>query len=151
MNFEDLMLQKRNNYGSWKAYGQSKLANVLFTRELAERLNEIKAPVSVNVLHPGVVSTDLQRYLIPEEDSPMKKIMESMKDKLLVDARKGAGTQVFLATSPEVKGISGVYFDNCKNSEALTSAESRNVNEAHQLWAESVKLVGLPQNYNEVA
>jgi len=142
INFDDLMLEDEE-YGPWKAYGQSKLANVLFTRELADRLKAIAAPVTVNALHPGGVSTDLERYLLPKEEGLLRQTMIAIKDKVLLSPAQGAETQVFLATSPEVEGITGRYFSSCSEAETFASLDSRNKDQSKRLWDVSERIVGL--------
>ncbi len=131
MHFDDLMLHR---YGGWKAYGQSKLANLLFTYELARRLEG--TGVTVNALHPGFVGTNFgtnngsfgrlaMRVLKPFTRSP----------------EKGAETAVWLATSLDIEGVTGKYF---KDKETLTSADvSYDEGAQRRLWEESARLVGL--------
>jgi len=103
-------LQNQHNYSGWDAYAQSKFANILFTYELARRISTQK--ITANVLNPGVVKTNLYPgNLSPEE---------------------GAKTSVYLATSPEVEGVSGDYFYRCRS--AQSSPETYNVAGARQLW-----------------
>jgi len=143
MHFDDLMLRGDNAYDPWTAYGQSKLANVLFTRDLSRRLQDQGSPVTANVLHPGVVSTDLQRWILPEKDSWLKRTLTRIKEVTLTPSDKGAETQTLLAASKEYKGVTGLYFDDCKEAEGFASPESKNMEEARRLWEASEKLVGL--------
>lgn len=110
LDFESFTHNKR--YFITKAYGQSKLANVFFTQELAERLKGTN--VTVNCLHPGVVKTN-----IGNKDtnwySGLTWTMFSRIGGISVEA--GAKTSVYLATSPEVENVTGKYFDKCKQKE----------------------------------
>jgi len=99
---------KKKGYFVMKAYGQSKLANVLFTFELAERLQSTN--VTVNCLHPGVVKTR-----IGEKSGALGAIFWNPFVALFgISVAQGAKTSVYLASSSEVKGVTGKYFDNCK-------------------------------------
>ena len=86
-------LQAEKSYDGFEAYGLSKLANILFTNELAERLEGSR--VTSNSLHPGVISTKMQRASYNLDGA---------------DVEEGARTSVYLATSPEVEGVTGKYF-----------------------------------------
>ena len=129
MNFDDPEGKKK--FSSFKAYGQSKLANILFTRYLAEMLRE--DGVNVNCLHPGAVATHLfdkiAPFLIPVLGFFMK------------TPRQGAETIVFLASSPEVDGSTGGYYVSKKNkkpSKAALDNES-----AKKLWELSSEYTGI--------
>ncbi len=97
INLNDL--QQQQKYNGLKAYGSSKLANIMFTRYLAKHLQD--TGVTVNCLHPGVINTNLGGT--PELLKP-----------LLSSPEKGAKTPIYLATSPEVETTTGEYFVNCK-------------------------------------
>ncbi|HKP13134.1 MAG TPA: SDR family oxidoreductase [Blastocatellia bacterium] len=129
INFDDL--QGERAYGGVKAYCHSKLANILFTRELARRLAGTN--VTANCLHPGAVATGIFRAL--------PKPLEAIIKLLTMSPEKGAQTSVYLATSPAVEGVTGKYFVRCK--EAQPSAEARDDAVAERLWAESVRLTSL--------
>lgn len=102
LNKEDL--NSEQSYGIFVAYCQSKLANVLFTRELAKRLSATS--VTVNSLHPGAVRTDLQRHVNPI----FKYIMTPVTGFLFKNAKSGAQTQIRLAVDPELDKVTGKYF-----------------------------------------
>jgi retinol dehydrogenase-14 len=129
LNFDDLQGEK--HYSMLGTYGQSKLANVLFTYELARRLEG--SGVTANCLHPGVVSTNLARDFTP--------LFRWMAKLFFISPEKGAQTSVYLASSPEVEGISGKYFS--KKREARSSAESYNTVSAQRLWEVSEQLTQL--------
>ena len=120
------------------AYEESKLANVLFTRELARRLKG--TGVTANSLHPGAFSSELQsshptwfRYTF--------KILTRIIGKTV---EEGAQTQIYLAVSEEVEGVTGLYFADCKETEPSKNAQDDV--EAKKLWEVSAKLVGLNAN-----
>lgn len=115
-------------YNGLRAYAQSKLCNVLFTRELARRYPEIDS----NALHPGVVSTPF--------GSKNSRFWESaiwtLYRPFMVSAERGAATSIFLASSPAVSGISGRFFDEKQNPRGLApNAQSDTL--AQRLWTES--------------
>src|SRR5262249_4112739 len=126
INFEDL--QGEQSYGGVRAYCHSKLANILFTRELAKRL--AGTGVTANCLHPGAVSTGIFRNL--------PKLLELIVLAFTMSPEKGARTSIYLATSPEVEGITGRYFVNCV--ETAPSREAQDDEVAHRLWLESERL-----------
>lgn len=102
IRFDDIQLTK--NYSSMFAYGQSKLMNILFTYELARRLEGTN--VTVNTLHPGVVKTGFGH----NNGSIFSMIMSIIQNFGGITAKEGAETLVHLASSPDVKGVSGKYF-----------------------------------------
>ncbi|MCW5827963.1 MAG: SDR family oxidoreductase [Deltaproteobacteria bacterium] len=118
-------------YNPLGAYGQSKLANILFSNELARRLKN--DGVVSNAFHPGGVDTGIY-------DSYPRPVSAIIK-RFLIPAEKGADTAVWLASDPAAAGISGRYFINRK--EARTSAKARNPGLAAELWDESARLCGL--------
>ena len=117
-------------------YGQSKLANVLFTYELARRLEG--SEVTANCLHPGVVGT---RFGLANT-GPMGRALwlaNRLTRLLALSSAKGARTSIHLATSPEVDGVSGRYF---AKSKAIASSEaSYDEESARRLWEASEQLV----------
>ncbi len=119
-------LQGERSFDSYGAYARSKLANVLFTYELARRLEG--TGVTANCLHPGVIDTKLLRKGFPSISG------DSLED--------GAATIVYLATSPEVSGISGAYFVNKK--ERPSSPQSYDTQLQESLRAVSERMAGIP-------
>jgi retinol dehydrogenase 12 len=110
IDFESFTADK--GYFIMKAYGQSKLANVLFTQELAERLKGTN--VTVNALHPGFVKTDIGT----KDTNWYSSLLWTLSTRLFgITVADGAKTSVYLATSPEVDGITGKYFTKCKQKE----------------------------------
>ncbi len=130
MNFDDLESQKRWQFGM-RAYAQSKLANILFTRKLASDLNG--SGITVNCMHPGVVNTRLFNQLPAFIRKPFNLFM--------ISPDKGAQTVIYLATSPEVKDVTGEYF--IKKRIAQTSRHARNMQVAEKLWEVSKAYCGI--------
>ena len=129
IDFDDLQGEK--NYSGWRAYANSKLANILFTYELARRLSA--ARVTANCLHPGAVATNIFRAL--------PKFVEAIIKLVTLSPEKGAETSIHLAASPEASGVTGKYF--IKKTETRSSPESYNEETARRLWAVSAQLTGL--------
>ncbi|TFK14285.1 transport and Golgi organization protein 2-like protein [Platysternon megacephalum] len=135
INFEDL--NSEISYNKSFGYSRSKLANILFTRELARRLEG--TGVTVNVLHPGIVRTNLGRYInIPLLAKPLFNLVSWAFFKTPLE---GAQTSIYLASSAEVEGVSGKYFGDCKEEELLPKAMDDLV--ARKLWDISEVMVGL--------
>ncbi|XP_034107861.2 retinol dehydrogenase 14-like isoform X2 [Drosophila albomicans] len=133
INFDDLNSEK--SYSPRKAYGQSKLANILFTRELAKRLEGTN--VTVNALHPGVVETELSRH-VPIFNNPIFGFLISPLIWLIFKTPKnGAQTTLYAALDPDLNGVTGLYFSDCKPKEV--SAAAKDANSAKRLWEESEK------------
>jgi retinol dehydrogenase-14 len=134
IDFDDL--QGEEGYKGAKAYSQSKLANVLFTYELARRLEG--TGVSANCLHPGAgVRTNFGSGV-----SGVFGVMVRALGPLMISPEKGAETSVYLASSPEVKGVSGRYF--VKKAEARSSEMSYDERIARRLWEVSAELTKVP-------
>jgi len=129
IDFDDLNLEK--DYSGWKAYGRSKLANVLFTYELARRL--VGAGVTANCLHPGAVSTNLLNKVGGLPGKIMRLFTPFMRT-----PEKGADTMIWLASSPEVEGITGKYFVDRKAQ--ATRLESYDAAVAARLWEASERM-----------
>ncbi len=132
MDFDDL--QSERKYTFFRVYGRSKLANVLFTYELARRLEG--SGVTANCLHPGGVRTKILRNM----RGPLGFVVK-YGTYVLMSPRRGAKTSVYLASSPEVEGVSGKYFVKCR--EVASSERSRDEADAKRLWEMSMKLAGL--------
>jgi NAD(P)-dependent dehydrogenase (short-subunit alcohol dehydrogenase family) len=133
IDFDDL--QGERTYSGARAYNQSKLANVLFTYELARRLG--RSSVTANALHPGVVRTSfgaedpagVQRFLVPF----MRPFMKS--------PARGAATSVYVASAPELQQVSGRFFADGKEKRSAELSYDTAV--AARLWRVSGELVGL--------
>lgn len=133
IHFDDPGLQK--SYNVVKGYAQSKLANILFTKELARRLNNSR--VTVNSVHPGAVSTSLG----VDRDSGFGKTVYKLLRPFFQTSLEGAQTAIYLATSPEVAHVTGEYFIKCKP--AKVSARAADPELAERLWMWSEQQVGL--------
>lgn len=125
MDFESFTKDK--GYFITSAYEQSKLANVLFTNELAERLHG--TGVTVNSLHPGVVNTQIGN----KGTQWYAALFWSLTAKLFgVSPEEGARTSVYLAASPDVNGVTGKYFDSCKERKVAATAADKSLGK--DLW-----------------
>jgi retinol dehydrogenase 14 len=131
MDFDDL--QETKGYGAMKSYSQSKLAQVLFTYELSKKLEG--TGVTVNVVHPGVVRT---RW---GDEGGSLGIGIRLARPFMISPAKGAETALYLASSPEVDGITGKYW--YKKKETQSSKESYDENQQRLLWIESTKIAGV--------
>jgi NAD(P)-dependent dehydrogenase (short-subunit alcohol dehydrogenase family) len=131
LDFDDL--ENAEAYGGVQAYGRSKLMNVLFTFELARRLEG--TGVTVNALHPGVIGTRLLVTYFPRFLQPIVSRVTGTPD-------EGADTILHLATSPDIAGVTGSYFKNRAPSPVNPMAKDRTV--AERLWEWSARRVGLP-------
>ncbi len=132
LDFDDL--QSRNGYRGMQVYGETKLANILFTIELARRLEG--TGVTVNALHPGTVATGYGR---DGDTNGLLAFGVKIITPFILTAEKGARTSIYLASSPEVEGVTGQYFVRCKPSS--TTAAARDADAARRLWDESERLV----------
>jgi len=130
MNLDDLGF--RRGFSGMKAYARSKLANVLFTYSLAHRL--VGRNVTANALHPGHVATDIWRTSFSIFGLAIKGIMRLFA----LSAKEGADNSIYLASSPEVEGVTGQYFVRRKPSQS--SAISYDEGIAQRLWKISEKL-----------
>jgi NAD(P)-dependent dehydrogenase (short-subunit alcohol dehydrogenase family) len=128
-------LQSKNPYRSMKVYGQAKLAVVLFTYELARRLEG--TGVTVNCLHPGFVATNFAQ----SDVGPAFRLLVKVIGSFGTSPQEGAKTSIYLASSPEVEGVTGKYVVKSipKRSAAISYDESLQ----RQLWEQSAKLVNL--------
>ena len=126
-------LSGERGYSPVGAYGQSKLANVLFVKELAKRLSGTGK--TANAVHPGVIKTNLSRS-IPRV---MQLAMGLVEPLVLKSAAQGAATQCYVATHPQLAGVSGEYFVDCNI--AKPSSLARDAALAARLWDESEKIL----------
>jgi retinol dehydrogenase 12 len=130
LDFDDLQNEKK--FSGFSVYGQSKLANILFTNELSRRLKD--ANVTVNAVHPGFVATGFAK-----NNGSLYSI--GMKILSLIARRpdKGAETSIYLASSEEVEGVTGKYFVDSMAVES--SKESYDLTAQEQLWNTSLELI----------
>jgi NAD(P)-dependent dehydrogenase (short-subunit alcohol dehydrogenase family) len=134
IDFDDL--QSRRRYSGWRAYQRSKLANILFTYELARRLDG--TGVTANALHPGFVRSNFFKDF-PGWRGRTFKVFAAM---LAITPEEGAKTSIHLASSPDVEGITGQYF--VKSRPAKSSPQSHDGAAAERLWRASEELAGQP-------
>jgi NAD(P)-dependent dehydrogenase (short-subunit alcohol dehydrogenase family) len=136
LDFDDLQSEK--SYGSFRVYGTSKLCNILFTREIARRLDG--SGVTANCLHPGFVGT---RFGQNNASNIFTKLLRDAVMSLGISPEEGAKTIIHLASSPDVATISGEYFYKSKVAEPTAAAQ--NDANAKRLWDVSAKIAGLGQ------
>ena len=129
IRFDDLMGARA--YDGWRAYAQSKLANIVFTYELARRL--AGTGVTANCLHPGAVATNFANA-----GPALIRLAVRIGRPFMKSPARGAATSIYLASSPEVEGVSGKYFVNRR--EARSSDESYDPEVAARLWKVSEEL-----------
>ncbi|MGB9800371.1 MAG: SDR family oxidoreductase [Thermanaerothrix sp.] len=135
LNFDDL--QNERGYNGWRAYSQSKLANLYFTYELARRLEG--TGVTVNALHPGFVAS---RFAHNNHD-PIAWGFRLVQRLFAISPEEGAQTSIYLATADEIAGVSGRYFVNKRP--VPSSAASYDRAAAQRLWEISLRLCGLAE------
>ncbi|WP_370650182.1 SDR family oxidoreductase [Oscillochloris sp. ZM17-4] len=132
IRFDDL--DSKRGYRGFRAYSDSKLANVLFSNELARRL--AGGGVSSNSLHPGAVATNFA-----SGSGGLLGIGFGLMRPFFISPEQGAQTSIYLASSPGVAGVSGQYF--AKSRPTRSSAESTNVAVQRRLWEVSEQMTGL--------
>lgn len=130
INFDDLMSEKK--YSAFGAYAMSKLANILFTYELARRLED--SGVTANALHPGFVASNFGR-----SNGGIWGMVMPVVQLFAISPAKGAETTIYLASSPEVEGVTGKYFD--KKKAVQSNAASYDQTAQRRLWDVTQTLV----------
>lgn len=136
ISYLSLINKNRSDYfDGTRAYALSKLANVLHTKELAQRLQEMKANVTVNCVHPGIVRTRLTR----DREGLITDLVFFLASKLLKTIPQAAATTCYVAIHPRLANISGKYFSDC--NEISTSKLGFNSTEAARLWSISEIMV----------
>ncbi|XP_012677185.2 retinol dehydrogenase 13 [Clupea harengus] len=138
VNFDDLNWDHRK-FDTRKAYSQSKLAIVLFTRELAKRLQG--TGVTVNAVHPGVVATDLGRHTGLHQSQLSSIVLSPFFYLFVKSPTLGAQSSVYLAVAKELEGTSGRYYDAMTEKDPAPHALDENTSE--RLWDASIALLGL--------
>ncbi|XP_074655109.1 retinol dehydrogenase 12-like [Tubulanus polymorphus] len=148
IKFDDLMSEQ--SYDPAYAYAQSKLANMLFTRELARRTKGLG--VTTYAVHPGVVRTEIGRYMTILKQPIIKYLIFPLLLPIqwifLKNPRQGAQTIIHCALAEELANESGKYYCDCK--ETKITASGMDGIAAHRLWEESVKLVGLQDQVRDL-
>jgi NAD(P)-dependent dehydrogenase (short-subunit alcohol dehydrogenase family) len=132
MPFDDL--QSTQSYAGMRVYGESKLANILFTLELTRRLEG--TGVTTNCLHPGTVRTG---YGADGDAKGFLAIGIKIAKPFFLSPQKGARTSIYLASSPEVAGVSGTYFVKCKPKKPRKQGQDAEA--ARRLWTVSEALI----------
>ncbi|KAG6455568.1 hypothetical protein O3G_MSEX009266 [Manduca sexta] len=145
INFDDLNYKKRQ-YNSMEAYSQSKLANVMFTRELANKLKEYNIEdINAYCLHPGVIRTELGRHLNETMFKGARPLIGFVFGPFMKSPELGAQTSIYCAVDEKCANETGLYYSDCEvvtpSSKALNNAMCK------KLWDASMELVGL-QDYN---
>ncbi len=131
IRFDDLSFER--GYTEWAAYGQSKLANLLFARSLAKRLAGTKR--TANALHPGVIATNLTRHM-----SLATRIALPIASAIAMKSiPEGSATQCYVAVHPSLEGVTGEYFADC--NVAKSSRHGRNAEMAERLWTVTEEIV----------
>jgi WW domain-containing oxidoreductase len=131
IDFDNLSGQR--GYDPWAAYGQSKLANLLFAKELSKRLRGTGK--TANAVHPGVIKTSLARSM-----SPVVRLALGVAAPLaLKSVGEGAATQCYVATRPELASVTGEYFVDCNIGQSSALAQDAAL--SARLWAESESIV----------
>jgi NAD(P)-dependent dehydrogenase (short-subunit alcohol dehydrogenase family) len=126
-------LDGKKGYAPWTAYGQSKIANILFAKELAKKLAGTKK--TANALHPGVIKTNLTRHMNPIVAAGFA-IGGAV---VLKSIPEGAATETYVAVNPGAKGITGEYWSNCNI--ATPRADARDAALATKLWQRTEEIV----------
>ncbi len=132
LDFDDL--QSARNFSGYPVYGRTKLANILFTRELARRFDG--TGVTANAFHPGFVATRFG-----DEAGGALSIGIKAAKVFAISPEKGAATLIYLTSSPEVANLSGQYFYKCRIATPTRAAQDDAA--ARRLWEESAKLTGM--------
>ncbi|KAG8444123.1 hypothetical protein GDO86_009344 [Hymenochirus boettgeri] len=144
IDFDDLNWEKKK-YNTKAAYCQSKLANVLFTIELAKKLQG--TGVTVNALHPGVADTELGRHTGMHQSAFSSSVLAPFFWFVVKSPKQAAQPSVYLAVAEELQGVSGKYFNSLKEKEPAPHALDEET--AKKLWEESAKLVHLQEALRE--
>ena len=132
LDFDDLQCAK--GFSGWKAYQRSKLANILFTCELSRRL--MGTGVTTNCLHPGFVATGFG-----DNNGGLWRVFIAIAKRVsAIPVERGAETPVYVASSPELDGVSGKYFAKCR--ERTPDAPAQDDRAAARLWEQSERLIG---------
>jgi len=134
INFDDVGFS--DGYKSMRVYGHSKLANLLFTFELARRLDGVG--VTANCVHPGAVATGLGK-----NNGTIANVLIRTLAPFFRTPDKGAATTLHVATSPALEGVTGRYFANCRETRSSPASHDRDA--AQRLWDLSANLTGLDE------
>jgi len=133
MRWDDLQAEK--SFNSWIQYGHTKLMNILFNKELGYQLKK-NTNITANCLHPGNINSNFGKT-----GNPLMKFLMGNFGFVLTSPQKGAETSIYLATSPLVKGKTGLYW--YKKNPTIPSMEAISTENARRLWDISLKLTGI--------
>lgn len=136
INFEDL--EGKVKFSGWAAYAQSKLANILFTAELARQL--AGTGVTANSLHPGFVASNFAMNNMEGSRAILRPLFRLMQKFTAISPEEGAQTSLFLASSPAMEGVTGQYFAKSKAVTPSKAAQDRQA--ARRLWEISAQMTG---------
>lgn len=134
IHFDDLQGEK--SYSGWRAYAQSKLANILFTYELARRLQGTH--ITANCLHPGFVATNFAK-----NNGWLVRLAMPLVSLAAISPDEGAQTSIYLASSPEVENVTGKYF--VRQKQAKSDPASYDEETARRLWEVSLQMTGMEE------
>ncbi|XP_047328235.1 short-chain dehydrogenase TIC 32 B, chloroplastic-like [Impatiens glandulifera] len=143
IHYLTLITKNRSHYDPTRAYALSKLANVLHTKELAKRLKEMKANVTANCVHPGVVKTRLNR----EREGSITDLVFLLGSKLFKTIPQGAATTCYVATHPRLERVSGKYFMDCNEASPSTKPATRTPAESTRLWCVSEAMLAMDSSW----
>lgn len=135
LDLDDLQYERRR-FDGMGVYATSKLCNMLFNLELARRLDEADRPITANCLHPGVIATSFG-----SDNKGLWRMVLGIVRPFMTSVDQGAETQIWLAASPDVEGVSGKYFVDCKPTAPTKQGSDPQL--ARALWDKSAALVGL--------
>lgn len=138
MNFNDLNWRERS-YDPFAAYGQSKLANILFAKELARREQEASSGVTTYSLHPGAVKTEITRHMETSSNIFMKTLIMIGLYLFSKTPENGAQTSIFCAVDESLENCTGKYYKDCK--EVSPAKQAENMDDAQRLWNATQELL----------
>lgn len=128
-------LSGEQGYNDWEFYGQSKLANLLFARKLAQRFDEGQTDQVANAVHPGVIDTNLGRHMNPM----LRSVLSLAKPLVLKTVPQGAATETYTAVHPDAKGLNGEYLKDCNVAEPSEYGQDDALRD--QLWVETERII----------
>ncbi|XP_010053248.2 short-chain dehydrogenase TIC 32, chloroplastic-like [Eucalyptus grandis] len=126
-------INSESEYKTMEAYGQSKLATILYVNELARRLKAEGMQITANSLHPGAIATNLLRH-----HSILNALGSFFGKLFLKNVQQGAATTCYVALHPQVKGVTGEYFSDCNKAEPSSLAQDAELGK--KLWDFSISL-----------
>ena len=141
VDIEFEQLRTVDSYSGFRAYQRSKLANVLFSNELARRLDRVDRAITSNSFHPGAIpGSGFARFL----PGPLPQLFAALgRLPMTTTVEEGAATAVYLAASPRAEEITGQYFADCEPE--TPSAAARDTTTQRRLWAESAELLAIDE------